>query len=420
MAFHTNSEHPNERLPKPRGASAVLQDVARSVSNLAEKVYTDDVQQGASTRALESGMGETNGTVYSDTTGHGRVHKSMTVVAEPPTDIRLLLNPVHSSLQQVEQKMKSVDGSLFGPLATAFIELIGSGGKRLRPALALMAAESLAVQSAAQAQMRTIAIAAAVEMLHTATLVHDDVIDGALLRRGAATLNAKWSQSSTVLAGNYMFARAAHFAAETENVRVIHIFSDTLRIMVNGELRQIFARNNYLQDKESYYERIYAKTASLFAAATESAAVLMGAPEEVIQELKSFGYHLGMAFQIMDDILDFVGNAETLGKPAGSDLRQGTLTLPFFYYVNSHANPSAFVDFMAEQRELADEEGEAIWVNTVADIVTAVRSSSAIDAARAEALDFIDAALQNLAGLPDNIYKQSMADLCSFVVQRTY
>ena len=127
-----------------------------------------------------------------------------------------------------------------------------------------------------------------------------------------------------------------------------------------------------------------------------------------------------MAFQIMDDILDFVGNAETLGKPAGSDLRQGTLTLPFFYYVNSHANPSAFVDFMAEQRELADEEGEAIWVNTVADIVTAVRSSSAIDAARAEALDFIDAALQNLAGLPDNIYKQSMADLCSFVVQRTY
>ncbi|MEZ4657545.1 MAG: polyprenyl synthetase family protein [Caldilineaceae bacterium] len=390
----------------------MLQDVADPVNNAAEKVYATNV--------THTGLGDTNGALHSNKPGNGRVQKSMTVVAEPPADIRLLLAPVRNGLQQVEQKMQSVDGSLFGPLATAFIELIGSGGKRLRPALALMAAEALATQSDADARTRTIAIAAAVEMLHTATLVHDDVIDGALLRRGAATLNAKWSQSSTVLAGNYMFARAAHFAAETENVRVIHIFSDTLRTMVNGELRQIFARNNYLQDKESYYERIYAKTASLFAAATESAAVLMGAAEEGIEELKLFGHHLGMAFQIMDDILDFVGDEETLGKPAGSDLRQGTLTLPFFYFVNSHADPDAFVDFVEQQHELADEEGEEIWSSTVADIVTAVRNSSAIEAARAEALDFIDAAHQNLAALPDNIYKQSMAGLCSFVVQRTY
>ncbi|MEZ4708883.1 MAG: polyprenyl synthetase family protein [Caldilineaceae bacterium] len=412
MTFHTNSQHPKERPPSTGGSPAVLQEVAEPVNNPVEKIY--------STNLTHTGSGDANGTMHPNKSGNGRVQKSMTVVAEPPADIRLLLAPVRSGLQQVEQKMQSVDGSLFGPLATAFIELIGSGGKRLRPALALMAAEALATQSDADALARTIAIAAAVEMLHTATLVHDDVIDGALLRRGAATLNAKWSQSSTVLAGNYMFARAAHFAAETENVRVIHIFSDTLRIMVNGELRQIFARNNYWQDKESYYERIYAKTASLFAAATESAAVLMGAAPAVIEELKLFGHHLGMAFQIMDDILDFVGDEETLGKPAGSDLRQGTLTLPFFYFVNSHENPAAFVDFVEQQRDLADEEGEEIWSGVVADIVTAVRNSSAIEAARAEAVGFITAAHQNLAALPDNIYKQSMSGLCSFVVQRTY
>lgn len=382
------------------------------METLSNKVYLSNTHR--------ANLNASNGTIHTSSRGNGNVQKSTMLIADPPANVQLLLAPVRDGLHQVEQKMKSVDDSLFGPLATAFIELIGSGGKRLRPALALMTAEGLDALPDAKLWTRTIAIAAAVEMLHTATLVHDDVIDGALLRRGSATLNARWSQSSSVLAGNYMFARAAHFAAETENARVIHIFSDTLRIMVNGELRQIFARNNYLQDKESYYQRIYAKTASLFSAATESAAVLASAPEKMVQELKSFGYHLGMAFQIMDDILDFVSDEETLGKPAGSDLRQGTLTLPFFYFVNSHPDSDAFVEYVQRQRDDADEHGEHIWTDTVADVVSEVRNSSAIDAARGEALDFVNTARQNLNSLPESIFKESMMGLCSFVVQRTY
>ncbi len=192
---------------------------------------------------------------------------------------------------------------------------------------------------------RIVALAASVEMLHTSSLVHDDVIDGALLRRGAPTLNAQWSGGATVLAGNYMFGSAARFSAETQNMRVIGLFSDTLRTIVDGELQQLRDKFDYRQDKANYYQRIYAKTASLFCAATEGAAILSGLPEERIQDLRDYGYNLGMAFQIVDDILDFTGDENTLGKPAGSDLRQGTLTLPVFYYLQLRRDAAATRSF---------------------------------------------------------------------------
>ncbi len=229
-----------------------------------------------------------------------------------------LLRPVQADLRRVEEKMLSMRASLFAPLAEAFIDLIGSGGKRLRPALALLTAAAYASRQHPLDHERVLALAAAVEMLHTASLVHDDVVDGALLRRGAPTLNAEWSPGSTVLAGNYLFGRAAGFAAETNNMRVIDIFSDTLNIIVNGELEQLSARFELEQKKSRYYRRIYAKTASLFSAATEGAAVLVGAGEEDVQRLKNYGYNFGMAFQIVDDVLDFTGDEGSLGKPAGA------------------------------------------------------------------------------------------------------
>jgi len=201
-----------------------------------------------------------------------------------------LLDAVRPGLARVETKLRRVDfttaetsasngsASLFAPLSNAFLTLIGSGGKRLRPALALLAAEMNPVRGTLQGSPdyeRVIALAASVEMLHTSTLVHDDVIDGALLRRGAPTLNASWSGGSTVLAGNYMFGTAAQLSAETGSVRVIHAFADTLRVIVDGELRQLLDRFRFDQPRESYYHRIYAKTASLFGAATEGAALLL-------------------------------------------------------------------------------------------------------------------------------------------------
>lgn len=343
-----------------------------------------------------------------------------TTLRNQPASVGELLAPVRAGLQQVETKMKAVEASLFAPLAKAFLELIGSGGKRLRPALALLVAELNGADLHRAADERVIALAAAVEMLHTSTLVHDDVIDGAMLRRGAPTLNAIWNGGSTVLAGNYMFGCAAQFSAETQNPRVIRLFSETLRIIVDGELRQLAARNNFQQEKTSYYERIYAKTASLFCAATEGSAILAGLTEREITQLRDYGYNLGMAFQIIDDILDFTGSEATLGKPAGSDLLQGTLTLPFFYFLQSHASAHLLVTQLEEAQQQLEDGEHSSWERLVKQIVREITTSPAIELARQEARDFIARAQINLVAFPDTPYKQSMLGLCEFVVQRTY
>ena len=363
-------------------------------------------------------------------------HESFRRALLTPQDASVLLAPVRGGLEQVEEKMKSVDADVFAPLANAFLELIGQGGKRLRPALALLAAglqdanpehnssrPNVDGPQTASDENRNahalIALAAAVEMLHTATLVHDDVIDGALLRRDAPTLNASWSAGATVLAGDYMFARSAQFAAETDNVRVITIFSDTLRVIVDGEMRQLSDRNDFRQDRQAYYQRIYAKTASLYSAATEAAAVLVGLAPDRVQALKSFGYQFGMAFQIVDDILDFVGTDATLGKPVGSDLRQGTLTLPFLYYLRELPQPQKVVSRLLQGRERADAGDPSILSATVQEIVQAVRASGAIEAAHQEALGFLDHAVHDLAPFNDNLCQRSLLGLCAFVVQRS-
>ncbi len=329
-----------------------------------------------------------------------------------------LLAPVRTGLQLVEAKMKGVESALFAPLANAFVDLINSGGKRVRPAIALMAAEFNGPIRSTERYDQVVSLAAAVEMLHTASLVHDDVIDGAMLRRGAPTLNANWPQGSTVLAGNYMFGQAASFAAQTGNMRVIHIFSDTLEIIVNGELHQMHARHDYQQERSTYYQRIYAKTASLFTAATESAAVLSGLAESRVQDLKAYGYNLGMAYQIVDDILDFTGDEQSLGKPAGSDLGQGTLTLPFFYFMQQCPNPDAIIDRLDEARWQAEDGNRAALAQAIQAVVHEVRRTDAIAQANQEALDFVEKAKHNLDHLPDNIFKESMMGLCDFVVQR--
>lgn len=350
---------------------------------------------------------------------------SMTVASPRPQrtptgDVGKLLTPARAGLQQVEAKMKAFDTSLFAPLANAFLELIGSGGKRLRPALALLSAECGGPLRDPALMPRVVALAAAVEMLHTSTLVHDDVIDGALLRRGAPTLNALWNGGSTVLAGNYMFGCAAQFSAETEHPRVIRLFSETLRVIVDGELRQLSARYDYAQEKSNYYERIYAKTASLFCAATEGAAILAGLSEPAIAQLRNFGYNFGMAFQIIDDILDFTGNATTLGKPAGSDLGQGTLTLPFFYFLQEHAAPDRLVQRLEDAQAQAEEGDPQPWATLIQETVALVTTSPAITLARQEAHGFIAQAQRSLVDFPESIAKTSMLGLGEFVVQRTY
>jgi geranylgeranyl pyrophosphate synthase len=335
-------------------------------------------------------------------------------------DANALFAPIRPGLRQVEIKLRGVDSALFAPLADAFINLIGSGGKRLRPALALLTAETNGAMQGTPRYNAVVALASAVEMLHTATLVHDDVIDGALLRRGAPTLNAQWSGIATVLAGNYLFGTAARFSAETQTMRVIELFSNTLRIIVDGELHQLKDRYDFVQKKDNYYQRIFAKTASLFCAATQGAAILARMPEDRIDDLYQFGYNFGMAFQIVDDILDFTGDDATLGKPAGSDLRQGTLTLPFFHYLQQHPNAADVIEALEAAQATADDGDSAAWDATVTTLVYDLRTSSAVEAAREEARSFLRRAVDNLAALPDSIFHHSLQGLCEFVVKRTY
>jgi geranylgeranyl pyrophosphate synthase len=213
-----------------------------------------------------------------------------------------------------------------------------------------------------------------------------------------------------VLAGDYLFARAAYVAAETENIRAVRIFANTLMAICEGELQQSFGAFSLQQTKDDYYRRIYAKTASLFAASTEAAGVLSHAPEEHIQRLRDYGHDLGMAFQIVDDVLDFVGDEREVGKPLGTDLRQGVITLPVYYFAADHP---AHAEQVAALANRDDEREEAI-----ASIVSAIRASSAIEASLAEARDFAMRAAAALALLPDDMYRQSMRDLATYVVER--
>ncbi|MCX6027721.1 MAG: polyprenyl synthetase family protein [Chloroflexi bacterium] len=313
-----------------------------------------------------------------------------------------ILNLLRDDLQRVEQKMRSMGEKAYGPLAEAFLHLIGSGGKRLRPALALAAYDFFAEPASAEA----IAVAAAVETLHTATLVHDDLIDGAAVRRGRTTLNAVWGKGAVVLAGDYLFARAAGFAAETESVPVIQLFADTLRIICEGELRQLFSSRQWRQSKETYYPRIFAKTASLFASATRSGAILGGASVEQEQALYDYGYHVGMAFQIVDDILDYSGDEATLGKPVGGDLRQGIVTLPFYHFLQAQPEPEAIIARL--------DAGE----DAIAEVVALVRGSDALELAFGEARAFAAQAKADLVHLPAGPFQAPLVELADFTVSR--
>ncbi len=309
--------------------------------------------------------------------------------------------------------MRSISAGAYEPLAQAFLSLLRSGGKRLRPAVAL-AAYGLFHGPASE---KAVAMAAAVEMLHNATLVHDDLIDEALVRRGITTLNAVWSKGATVLAGDYLFARAAGFAAETENVRVVQLFADTLRIICEGELRQLFSSRQWRQPKEDYYPRIFAKTASLFAAATRSGAILADATPAQEQALYDFGYNLGMAFQIVDDVLDYASDEATLGKPVGGDLRQGIVTLPFYYFLQSLPDPEAVLSSLEADQSVARLDSSAS-ADLVAEIVARVRASDAIQASLSEARDFTERAKAALAVFPPGPYRQALYELADYGVSR--
>jgi geranylgeranyl pyrophosphate synthase len=288
-------------------------------------------------------------------------------------------------------------------LGAALEHLLASGGKRVRPAVALLTGNMLGGDPD-----RLVTLAAAIELLHTATLVHDDLIDGSLLRRGIPTLNAEWSPAATILTGDFIFARAAKLAAETNSVEVMRLFAETLTTIVNGEITQMFSVNHD-NLRQGYYQRIYAKTASMFVLATTAAAVLSDASEQTEEAVRNYGYQIGMAFQVVDDVLDFTGEQATVGKPVGSDLRQGLITLPAIYYLESHPDD---VDLLAVLK--GNHYDEKLQTR----LIGAIRESDVIQDSMTEAQRFVQKGLESLADLPACSERKALEDLAEYIVGR--
>ncbi|MCS7056427.1 MAG: polyprenyl synthetase family protein [Thermoflexales bacterium] len=312
--------------------------------------------------------------------------------------------------QLVRQQLADVEATLLrlpdlkpDDLRAAVERIVASGGKRIRPVITLLIAGMLGRLD----NPRAVDLASAVEMLHTATLVHDDLIDGSLVRRGAATLNAVWTPAATVLTGDYLFAVAANLAARTESVRVMSIFADTLGVIVAGELQQQFTDFALRATRDDYYRRIYSKTASMFVLAATAAGVICDATEAQITALHDYGRDLGIAFQVMDDVLDFTGEQANVGKPVGSDLRRGLITLPVICYIEAHGRD----DVECALRGECDPQ-------TYDRIVAQIRASDAIACSLEEADAIAQNAKKALQIFPDNPYRATLIDLVDYTLER--
>ncbi len=314
-------------------------------------------------------------------------------------------SPVQQGLQEAEELICSQSNGAHPDLGAALEHLLSSGGKRIRPALGLLTGQMLGAP-----HDKIITLAAAVELLHNATLVHDDLIDGALLRRGNATLNARWSPPATVLTGDFIFARAAKLAADTDHLPLMKLFAETLAVIVNGELTQLFTARG-LTSRENYYKRIYAKTASLIEMTTRTAAMISPVDELVVESMRDYGYNLGMAFQIVDDVLDFTGEQAELGKPVGSDLLQGLVTLPAIYYAEAHPDDPDVICLTS---------GSYSEHERMERLVVAVGKSSGVKKSLEEAQDYINKALKPLEGMPDTVERQALHDLARYTVTRNF
>jgi geranylgeranyl pyrophosphate synthase len=316
-----------------------------------------------------------------------------------------IYEPVKDGLVQVEEQFSLlVEGERDTfPELHQMLEHVLVGGKVIRPALTLLAGQCYHYDL-----RRLLPMATASELLHIATLVHDDAIDKASIRRGRPTINKVWGVDKAVILGDYLFARAGEFAAATGNLRAVRLFAETLETISSGELKQAFSAFSLKQDFEQYIERIAGKTASLFTMATEAGAVLSQAPEEAVQALKDYGHNLGIAFQIVDDILDFTSTEEEMGKPVGSDLAQGTITLPSLLLLERYPRDNP-VRRLFHDRDRHQDVEMAIEM---------VRSSPIIEECYRVASEYSSRASRNLDLLPDSPSRKALLTLADYVVKR--
>jgi len=315
-----------------------------------------------------------------------------------------ILDPISDQLALVDDRLQEFSNSSDLPsLKQLLTHVFDSTGKLARPALTLLTAGFHPNDGE-----KVITMATAVEMLHVATLIHDDTVDEAETRRGRVTVSSNWGQHTAVLLGDYVFAASATYVCATGNIRVIKRFSETIMDLSKGQMQETANSRNIDHGLQDYLERIYFKTASLFSTSGESGAILSGAPESTVQILKTYSEKIGLAFQVVDDVLDITGTEEEIGKPVGSDLLNGVITLPTIYAMED-ANCQKNIE-----RFLADSSNGDLH----SEIVQMVKSSDVKERSYEYAERLIEEAKLAIEPLEENDCKRSLLLLADFIISR--
>ncbi len=284
--------------------------------------------------------------------------------------------------------------------------IIHSGGKRLRPLLVTLSARALGYTGD-----RHVALAAIIEFIHTATLLHDDVVDASAMRRGQSTANMVWGNEASVLTGDFLYSRAFEMMVEVGSMRVMEILAKTTNTIAEGEVLQLLHCHDPEVSEESYLRVIYSKTAKLFEAAARLGAVISDQPPAIEAAIAKYGRHLGTAFQLVDDVLDYTADSQALGKNVGDDLAEGKPTLPLLYALRTGS---------AAQQELLRTAIEQGGLDRIEEVVAAIESTGANAYTARKAEDEARCAAAALTAIPESPYKQALLDLARFSVRRTH
>ena len=322
--------------------------------------------------------------------------------------INALSGLVAADLEHVNGLIRAKIGSDVAMIPDVANHLISSGGKRLRPMLTLAAARMCGYEGRGH-----INLAAGVEFMHTATLLHDDVVDGSDLRRGKAAARVVWGNSASVLVGDFLLGQAFKIMVEVGSLEALAILSDAAAVIAEGEVRQLAAANNMATTEDEYLYVVHAKTASLFAAAAEVGPVLAGRSRGERAAFKSYGANLGLVFQLIDDVLDYSGNSDELGKAVGTDLRDGKITLPLVLsYRRGSDEDRQFWQRVIERREIGDGDFEHA--------IALLRRHHALDDTIRRARHFGEVARDALAPFPASAHKAALLEVVDFCIERAH
>ena len=313
--------------------------------------------------------------------------------------------PIRAELEDFEHRLHATVRADLGPVADAMQQILDAGGKRLRPALVFLAA-GLGRPSRMDDVYRA---AMAIEFIHNATLIHDDLIDGAPTRRGLRTIHETLGPNPAIIIGDYYFAKGDNLMSQLGNTSIDALLSQTVMTICFGEMLQLTTQRRYDQSMEEYYAKIERKTAVLLAASTFCGGVLGGMPEAKVEAIRRFGRLLGMSFQIADDVLDYLATEEEVGKPVGNDLKQGTVTLPLMLARNDRAVDGQ-LEAILEKPVLQDAD--------YADVVQIVRGSRGIEESYEYARRFGEQARAELEAFEPSPYRDALEGLTFYVVGR--